>query len=132
MFVPTPEWQNLEWHEACIAAKGLCIQHCVSCGAWRHPPRRYCGSCWSDESQFDPVSGDGVVASFAVSHRSIDPAWAAKAPFVTLVVELREGPRVLATYDGAPGSVEIGDKTTIDVETVRDDFVMLHARQNAS
>jgi uncharacterized OB-fold protein len=127
IFAPEPEWQNLDWHRSCVAAGALCILHCASCGAWRHPPRRYCASCWSDDAAFEPVAGRGVVASLAVSHRALDPAWADKVPFATLVIELEEGPRVLARYDGSPDSVAIGDPMTVTVESLRDDFVLLDA-----
>jgi uncharacterized OB-fold protein len=127
VFAPSPEWHNLDWHVACVAAGTLCMQRCGSCGTWRHPPRRYCGSCWSGSSTFEPVAGAGTVASFAVSHRALDPAWAARVPFATLVVELSEGPRVLAQYDGAPDSVALGDLMSVVIEAIRDDFVLLHA-----
>ena len=128
VFAPEPEWQNLDWHRSCVAEGALCILRCGSCGTWRHPPRRYCGSCWSGDAAFEPVRGHGVVASLAVSHRALDPAWADKVPFATLVIELAEGPRVLARFDGSPDSVAIGDPVTVTVEPVRDDFVLLDAQ----
>ena len=126
-FAPEPEWQNLEWHRSCAAAGALCILRCTACGTWRHPPRRYCASCWSPDASFEPTAGTGVVATYSVSHRSLLPPWSDRVPFVTLVVELDEGPRVLADHAGSAETVCIGDRMRITVEAVRDDFVLLHA-----
>ena len=126
-YVPKPEWLTLEWHHAMVAAGQLCLQRCSDCGTWRHPPRRRCAACWSAASSFEPVSGRGRVATFAVSHRSLDPAWQEAAPFVTLVVELEEGPRVLATTDLPRDEVVIGAPVTVGIEARSEDFVQLHA-----
>jgi uncharacterized OB-fold protein len=125
IITPEPEWLVLDWHRSCIATGELCIMRCGACGAWRHPPRRYCASCWSHDATFERVAGQGIVASLAVSYRALDPAWADKLPFTTLVIELDEGPRVLARYDAPADSVAIGDRMTVTVERLRGNFVVL-------
>jgi len=126
-FVPKPEWLVLEWHHACLAADALTIQRCDGCGRWRHPPRRFCAACHSPASSFEPVAGTGVVVSLAVSHRSMDPGWQADAPFATLVVELDEGPRLLAATRSAPGSVGVGTRVRCTIERRSDDFALVWA-----
>lgn len=126
-YVPKPEWLVLDWHHACIAAGGLAVQRCTACGTWRHPPRRYCAACWSDAAVFEPVSGLGVVRSMAVSHRSLDPHWQASAPFTTYVVELDEGPRLLAAARLGTGSAPVGAAVVCTVESRSDDFVLVWA-----
>lgn len=126
-FVPKPEWLVLDWHHACLAADALTIQRCSDCGRWRHPPRRFCADCASRASSFEPVSGTGTVISQAVSHRSMDPGWQAQVPYATLVVELAEGPRVLAATHAAPAEVPIGTPVTCAVERRTDDFALLWA-----
>lgn len=127
-YVPKPEWLNLEWHHATLAAGSLCIQRCTACGRWRHPPRRFCPACSSASADFAVVSGTGVVISYAISHRSLDPAWQERAPFPTLVVELQEGPRVLAATDLAPAAVSLGLPVVLTIEPLSGDFAMVHAQ----
>ncbi|HEX5366889.1 MAG TPA: OB-fold domain-containing protein [Acidimicrobiales bacterium] len=124
-FLPTTEWLVHDWYRACIDTGALCIQRCASCGTWRHPPRRFCARCASDDARFEPVSGTGTIFSLAVSHRSLDPSWQELVPFPTLVVELDEGPRVLTATHAAPADVAIGDRVTVSVEPRSDDFAML-------
>ena len=126
-FTPRPEWLALDWHRACLEAGTLAIQRCARCGEWRHPPRRFCAHCSSPEASFEPVRGTGVVRSLAVSHRSMDPGWQAEVPFATLVVELDEGPRVLAATHARPGDVPIGTEVTCTIEPRSEDFALLWA-----
>lgn len=126
-YVPRPEWLNLDWHLASLAAGTLCVQRCASCGRWRQPPRRFCAACASDEARFEPVSGIGRVLSLAVSHRSLDPAWAESVPFATLVVELEEGPRVVAATTLIPGQVTIGLPVQVRIEGRSDAFALVWA-----
>lgn len=126
-FVPKPEWLVLDWHLACLAADALTIQRCSDCGRWRHPPRRFCADCASPSSSFELVSGTGTILSQAVSHRSMDPGWQAQVPYATLVVELTEGPRVLAATHAAPAEVPIGTPVTCAIERCTDDFALLWA-----
>jgi uncharacterized OB-fold protein len=127
-YVPKPEWLNLEWHHATLIAGSLCIQRCGECGRWRHPPRRFCPACSSTDADFAVVSGTGTVISYAVSHRSLDPEWQARVPFSTLVVELEEGPRVLAATDLAPAGVSLGLPVVLTIEALSGDFALLHAQ----
>lgn len=126
-YVPRPEWIVLDWHRACIAAGVLCVQRCGSCGVWRHPPRRFCATCFSDNVIFQPVTGDGTVLSTAVSHRSLDPGWQEQAPYATLLVELDEGPRVLAATATPPDDIRIGDHVAVRIDPRSEDFVLVWA-----
>ena len=126
-YTPKPEWLNLEWHRATIAAGSLCIQRCATCGRWRHPPRRRCPACWSADAGFEPVAGRGTVLSFAVSHRSLDPGWQDRTPYVTLVVELVEGPRVLAATTLAAHEVAVGDEVVVTAVAQGPDFALVRA-----
>jgi uncharacterized OB-fold protein len=66
------------------------------------------------------------VHSYTVTHLSFDPAWSAEAPFATLVVELDEGPRVVAAARGmAPDEVAIGRRVRVTVEPRGEEFAFL-------
>lgn len=126
-YVPHSEWLVADWHHACVAADALTIQRCLGCGRWRHPPRRFCPQCASPQASFLPVHGTGTVHSLAVSHRSMDPGWQAQVPYATLVVELGEGPRVLAATHASPAEVPIGTAVACTIERRTDDFALLWA-----
>jgi uncharacterized OB-fold protein len=126
-YVPTSEWLTLDWHHACIAAGCLCIQHCTRCGRWRHPPRRCCPDCFSDSYEFRPVAGTGSIRSLAVSHRSLDPGWHDLAPYAVLLVELAEGPSVLAAAEEQPSRLALGRAVDLTIDPRSDDFVLLWA-----
>lgn len=130
-YVPKPEWLMLAWHHACIDAGGLAIQRCTACGTWRHPPRRFCAECHSDAADFVPVAGLGVVRSMAVSHRSMDPGWQEHAPFTTVVVELDEGPRLLAASRPGSDPIPVGAAVQCVIEPRSDDFVLVWAEPTA-
>lgn len=126
-YTPRPEWLNLEWHRATNRAGLVCIQRCGSCGRWRHTPRRFCPDCYSSVSDFEPVSGEGEVVSFAVSHRSLDPGWNERVPFATLVVELDEGPKLVAATTLQPADVRIGLRVRLSAESASEDFALVWA-----
>ena len=125
-YVPQPEGLNLEFHKACLAAGLLCIQRCSDCGQFRHPPRWYCPSCHSSNCDFSPVSGSGHIYSMAVNHFTVDRGWVDELPYVTAVVELDEGPRVVGSLrDVQPGEVSLGHQVQVSVEPRGEEFAYL-------
>ena len=126
-YTPRPEWMVLDWHHACIDAAALCVLRCTTCSEWRHPPRRFCPHCFSDSAEFHPVSGRGRILTVSVSHRSLDPAWQERAPYPTLVIELEEGPRVIAATLSGPDDIAIGAPVHVTIEPRSDDFALLWA-----
>jgi uncharacterized OB-fold protein len=125
-YVPRPEGINLEFHLPAVATGMLHIQRCAECGTWRHPPRWYCPSCHSGRWSFEPVSGRGHLYSMAINHFTVDRAWIDEVPYVTAVVELEEGPRVVGAFRGLPADqVEIGMPVIVTPEPRGDDFAFL-------
>lgn len=125
-YVPKPEGINLEFHLPAVATGMLHVQRCSDCGTWRHPPRWYCPSCHSGRYAFEPVSGRGEIYSLAINHFTVDQAWIAEVPYVTAVVELAEGPRVVGALRGvAPEDVEIGQAVVVTPEPRGEEFAFL-------
>ena len=125
-YVPQPEGLNLEFHQACLAAGLLCLQQCSGCGQFRHPPRWYCPSCHSGTYGFAPVSGSGRVYSMAVNHFTVDRGWVDELPYITAVVELDEGPRVVGSLRGVqPGEASLGQQVQVSVEPRGEEFAYL-------
>lgn len=126
--IPRPDDLDLKFYEATVAAGKLCIQRCKDCGSWTHPARYFCPSCTSANTEFAAVSGKATVYSYTVSHFTTEKAWQGRLPYVTIVAELAEGPRVVAASEEiAPGEVAIGMPIAIVVEAKSPEFAMLWA-----
>ena len=125
-YVPAPEGPNLEFHLACLEAGTLCIQRCRDCGRFRHPPRWYCPSCHSRNYDFAPVSGLGRIYSMVVSHFTVDRGWVDELPYITAIVELDEGPRIVGSLNDAPtGEASLGQPVRVSVEPRGSEFAYL-------
>lgn len=125
-YVPKPEGINLEFHLPAVATGMLHVQRCTDCATWRHPPRWYCPACHSPRYAFEPVSGRGTIYSLAVNHFTVDQGWINEVPYVTAVVELAEGPRVVGALRGvAHDEVEIGRAVVVVPEPRGDEFAFL-------
>ena len=83
-----PFWDSSREHR-------LVLQRCASCGYYNHPPRLACDACLSQQFTFEPVSGRGTIFTFTVMHQRDVAGFESDAPFINLVVELEEQPRLL-------------------------------------
>src|ERR1700677_4965037 len=90
----SPFWEAAKEHR-------LVVQRCGSCGYYNHPPRPYCDACNAQEMRFEPVSGRGTIYSFTVMHQRDVAGFEEEAPFINVVVELAEQPRLLMVSNRA-------------------------------
>lgn len=126
--LPEPDDLDAAFYRATAEAGRLMIQCCSACGRRTHPARYFCPSCSSPDFTFQPVSGRARVHSWTVSHFSVESAWKDRLPFVTIVAELEEGPRVVARTDTiTPQSLALESPITVSVEVVSSDFSYLWA-----
>ena len=125
-YIPKPEGMGLEFHQACVSTGVLHLQQCTDCGVYRHPPRWYCPQCHSKSYEFVPVSGAGTIYSMVINHYTVDRGWADEVPYISAVVQLTEGPRVVGHLRGVqPGGAELGQAVQVVVEPRGDDFAFL-------
>lgn len=118
-----PDDLNLELFQTIVETGRMHIQRCDDCGHHAHPPRMYCGNCFSDNYSYPEISGAGTVYSYEVSYHTSEPAWGAEVPYGTAVVELDEGPRVVgAVVIDDPTTIRIGQRATVVPERRTDDF----------
>ena len=114
------------WH-GCARGE-LLVQTCGACGARRMPPRPMCPRCRSTAVRWEPTSGRGRIWSFIVPHPPLLPAFAAVAPYNSIVVELAEDPAIRFVGNlvtSADGEINEIDPSTISIgEPVR---VVFHA-----
>jgi len=84
-----------------LAAGVLRYQRCAGCGAAQTGQRFACTACGGVQLAWCDAAGTGTVFSASVVHRAPTDAWRALAPYTLVLVDLDEGPRVMA--HGAPG-----------------------------
>lgn len=121
IYVPTttPETQPF-W--AAAAGGELALQFCGRCERFYFVPRPFCPRCWSREVEWRPVSGRGTLASYVISHIPVRGIYE-EIPFVIALVDLAEGPRMLATLTGVapdPGELPLGAAVEVDFEARED------------
>lgn len=98
------------WQEA--AAGRFVLPRCRACGRFHHHPRRWCPYCWATDLVWEQPCGRGRVLTYTVVHQPPSPAFA--VPYVLAIIELSEGPRMMANVIGcSPQDVEVG--TTVEV-----------------
>ena len=118
MNLPAPaiNADSKEFWEAARESR-LLIKQCDGCMRPFFPPRHLCPFCWSDKTSWIQSAGTGTVYSFSVIHRAPAPAFSGRGPYVVALVDLAEGPRVMANIVGE-GALEtaIGDRVCLCFE----------------
>jgi len=120
--LPKPNADTRPFWEGCKAHQ-LRFQKCSQCGHLRWPPSVICPICHSSQTQWVVASGKGRVYSFAVYHVAFHPAFEDEIPYVTAVVELAEGPRILTNIVGcSPSEVRCDMPVEVVWDDVTDEF----------
>lgn len=92
-----------------LAAGKLRVQHCNACKSYQTPPETFCYVCGSDDVAWKDASGRGTVHSFITVHQKYHPAFYEMVPYNVSVVELEEGPRLVANVVNVdPHEVTVG------------------------
>lgn len=73
------------------------LQMCQSCGSYQGPAHLNCERCGSADFVLSSPSGEGVVYSYAVLHRTSAADWQDALPFTVVQIELAEGPLIMAS-----------------------------------
>jgi uncharacterized OB-fold protein len=112
---PTPEsepfWSGARTHK-------LLLPRCNSCGRFWFPPSKRCTHCLSADFAWRESAGQGRIYSFVVFHRVYHPAFEEDVPYAVAIVELDEGPRLLANIVGTPpGKLRCDMRVRVTFET---------------
>lgn len=104
----------------------LVLPYCDDWGLVFFPPREHCPACWRRDLSWRPVSGTGTVWTFTEVHVAFyDDTWADDVPYVVAVIELDEGPRLLANIvESDTGSLAIGDRVEVTFEDRSEDLTL--------
>ena len=106
--LPLMEGLSKEFYGWCKQHE-LRFQRCSDCGTWRHVPREMCASCGSLAWSWVKSSGRGQVFTWTVAERPMHPAFQSDVPYAAVVVEMREGVRLVSqVVDCPPDELKIG------------------------
>jgi uncharacterized protein len=116
--VPKPDELTAPYWEGAKHGK-LLIQHCRSCGHLWHPPTPICNACQSSDVVWRESSGCGEVYSHTTVHHATHVAMQGRTPYLVALVQLDEGPRVVANIRDCPmEEVRIGMKVEVTFEEI--------------
>jgi len=73
---------------------------CLDCQTISFPPRSLCPECFSNRYEWTKLSGEATLYSFT-KHEIVPRAYIKEAPYITAMVDLREGPRILCRIKNA-------------------------------
>ncbi len=109
-----PYWEAAREHR-------LVLQRCTACDRHVFYPRAVCPHCHGGPLEWVDASGRGVVHSFTVAHRPAGPAFAGHTPYVVVLVDLDEGPRMLSNlHVDDVALVRVGQRVVVAFEDLGD------------
>jgi len=121
---PVLDGLTAEFYAHC-ARHDLRFQRCLTCGAWRHPPRVLCAVCGSSRWSWEPSSGRGQVFTWTVVHQAMHPAFADAVPYAVIVVETTEGVRVVSNLlDAGNDALRLGLPVEVDYQRLDDELTL--------
>ncbi len=104
--VPKPNPETQTYWDGCAAGE-LRLQHCDDCGHVQFYPRKLCSACFSQNVSWKAASGKGTIRSWSTVVAPGAPGFQEEIPFVSVLVELAEGPTMLSVLrDCAPEDVD--------------------------
>ena len=111
-------------YETFLSEEQLMGSRCGDCGALFVPPRGLCPTCHDDNLSWEQASGRGRLVAMTrmamVSPGLADEGFGGDRPYCSGVVELEEGPRVVARLAGRendePGEMEVGQEMLVGFE----------------
>lgn len=116
--LPVPDTDTVAFWDG-ITDNRLLLQRCCSCGEHQYYPRSICIHCSSSALELVESSGRGSVYSFTVSRRAAYVELDERVPYVVALVDLDEGPRILANMVGmALHTVQIGQRVRVTFEEI--------------
>jgi len=101
--LPTPSPETQSFWDACKRHE-LRLPYCPTCAQFFFYPRQFCPRCFSWEIEWRACSGRGTVYTFAIQYRAPMPGFT--PPYVTAIVQLDEGPRLMTNLIGVEASPE--------------------------
>lgn len=94
------------------------VQRCLDCGETYFPPAPVCPYCHAEAVEWTESDAVGQLYAFTRQHRTAPDV---SAPVVLGLVELAEGPRLLARVAAEYETLSIGDRVALEACAYGDD-----------
>jgi hypothetical protein len=109
-----------------LREKRFVTTRCCKCGAVSFPPRLICPSCFSDQREWTELSGQGKLYAFTLN-RIVPRSLINEAPYITAMVDLTEGPRILTRIENAVyENLRIGQEVQIKYKPLNDEIMFYY------
>ncbi|HEY8171909.1 MAG TPA: OB-fold domain-containing protein [Dehalococcoidia bacterium] len=122
--IPSPEsepfWEGCKRHE-------LRLPYCTHCERFFFYPRKFCPRCFSWDIEWRTCSGRGTLYTFAIQYRPQMMGFT--PPYVTAIVQLEEGPRLMTNLVGvepSPESIRCDMPVEVVWEDASDEITLAH------
>lgn len=126
--LPAPD-ESTEPYWAATKEGKLLLKRCGACGRHHFYPRPFCPHCWSEDVDWVEASGRGSVYTFSVVRVNDLPPFGERVPYVTAIVDLDEGPRLMTNIvDCEPEDVSIGMPVEVTFREQTEDFTLAQFR----
>lgn len=86
----------------------LVLPVCGNCGYLQWPPERLCPECQCPDREWREYPATGVLWSYAIYHRALDPAFADEIPYAVGLVELDAGRKMYGLMVGDQSALRVG------------------------
>lgn len=103
----------------------LLVFQCGACEACYWPATSCLDDCPMDGMRWVPASGKGVLHTFTVYYRALNPGWKDDVPYNVAVVELDEGPFMFSNVVGVENdALEVGMRLEAVFNEVRPGVIL--------
>ena len=93
--LPKPtQWSQPFWDAA--REHRLLLRRCNTCGAYQHPPYPYCEVCYHEDFSWVDAAGRASLFAYTINRSAVPLPFMADLPYVTAIVELTEGVRMIS------------------------------------
>ena len=97
-YYPQIDTESAPFWDGCREGK-LLLRHCNACDKAYYYPRSYCPRCWSGDTEWRAASRRATVYSYSIIHENPAPPFRNMVPYGLVLVDLEEGPRMMANWD---------------------------------
>ena len=126
-FTPSPSPETKPYWDA-SKQKKLSLPFCLRCEQFFFYPRPFCPKCFAWDVEWRDCSGRGTLYTYAIQYRPQAPGF--EPPYVTAIVQLEEGPRMVTNVADVPvEQYQFGMPLQADFEVVDDEVTLVVFRR---
>ena len=131
--IPHPSPETKPYWEACKNHE-LQLPYCKSCQAFFFYPRKFCPKCFAWDIEWRKCSGKGRLYTYSIQNRPQAPGFQNDEPYITAIVQLEEGPRLMTNLidiEADPEKVKCDMPVEAVFEDISDEITLIKFRPTA-